>query len=707
MPNSMVSDPLELEPLSEGDQQHLYNLLAQIEPIDLMLQQKLHKMSVESEGERNFESFLLDGEEIEDRSQLLTGSPDWAHHAYKTFISSSVMQVEDDPENRLGQIFKRFKLSLLERHVLLLATLGELDARYNEIFSYLQADSNRKWPGPECLITLLCRDLQQRSQLQRMLLPDAPLFRHRLVNRVDNAGLPTNNQHLALLRIVPEVFHFILGNDTLPTELTRFARWLPRVTNAGQTQSALTARLSQFFAAHAGQTLQLGLSGVENDSRVSATCLAAQQIGQRILSVDFSLLAEDKLEAWDALMVLLREKTLGGGLLMLRNIGEINLLTAPLLPQFARCLLDEKQVVVVLQQSGAALDWLTDVPQMILNVEKDSLSDSVAMLKASTAGYAIDSNIDFAGLLTRFTLNADSVDNVVQEADLYRRHHSDRAEINVEDFNKALRLRAQQNFGKLATRIEPTRTFKDLIASDDLQTQLKEIMAAIRQRGGVLSKGFDKKIVYGTGISALFYGDSGTGKSMAAEVLARELSVDLRKVDLSAVVNKYIGETEKNLAKGFDLATSDAGVLFFDEADALFGKRSEVKDAQDRHANIEVSYLLQRLESYPGLVVLATNNRSHLDQAFSRRLTFITRFTQPDAALRERMWQQIWPTDITVADDVNFHAIANKTNLTGANIRNVALLASWLAQDNNHGVVTRAHIDLALQRELSKLGRVI
>lgn len=693
--------------VSEEDNQCLNNLLAQIEPIDLLLQRQLLKLSINEDSSQKLDNFLLSHEMLDTQNSSLKGAPIWADAVSEPILSPIIMQAEADASNRVGQLFSRFKLNGIERHVLLLSLIAELDPRYHPVFCYLQEDNDKRWPTSNCLATLLCSNVAQRSQLQRMLLEDSPLFRHRLVSSVDNAGVATIFHHQRMLRVVPEVYHFLLGHTVLPTELAHCANWLSPAPDAMQTQPALIAQLGTFLEAHEEESIQLGLSGIENDSRISAVTQAASQRYMRILALDFTQLPDDKQDAWNIFTLLLREKTLGGGYLLLRNLSDIGKQAALLLPQFSQRLLEEKQVVVVLQNNGAAADWLTGMPQMVFNVQKDSLDQSVALLQANAAEFAIEPGIDFAALLTRFTLNPESVGHVVQEADLYRQHSSTREQINAQDFNKALRLRAQQNFGNLAQRIEPTRTFDDLIASDDLQLQLNEILAAIRQRGGILSKGFDKKIVYGTGISALFYGDSGTGKSMAAEVLARELKVDLIKVDLSAVVNKYIGETEKNLAKVFDLATSDAGVLFFDEADALFGKRSEVKDAQDRHANIEVSYLLQRLESYPGLVVLATNNRSHLDQAFSRRLTFITRFTPPDIAMRQKMWANIWPKDIKLAADVHFNALAHKTTLTGANIRNIALLASWLAQDNNDGVVTKAHIDLALQRELSKLGRVI
>lgn len=188
--------------------------------------------------------------------------------------------------------------------------------------------------------------------------------------------------------------------------------------------------------------------------------------------------------------------------------------------------------------------------------------------------------------------------------------------------------------------------------------------------------------------------------------MAHALQVDLIKIDLSCVVNKYIGETEKNLGRIFDLAQADNGVLFFDEADALFGKRSQTKDAHDRHANIEVAYLLQRLESHPGLIILSTNHRHHLDSAFNRRFTFILRFSYPDADLRTQLWQSVWPVNTQLADDVNFAKLAARYDLTGANIFNVARLAAILAAKEQEDTICLQHIQHAVSRELSKLGRL-
>jgi SpoVK/Ycf46/Vps4 family AAA+-type ATPase len=350
----------------------------------------------------------------------------------------------------------------------------------------------------------------------------------------------------------------------------------------------------------------------------------------------------------------------------------------------------------------AAVVRLEGVPQVVLDAPPVTAQARARAFDRDAA----DAPPDTLGLSRRFAFVPDEIGLIREEAAFYRFRRAGSGAAAEEDWICALRQRARQNFGNLAQRIEPQRTIDDLIVSPELRRQLVEIRAAIRFRGETLDAGFGARIHYGTGISALFHGPSGTGKTMAAEVLAGDMRCDLIKVDLSSVVNKYIGETEKNLSKLFDMAEADSGVLFFDEADALFGKRSEVKDAQDRHANIEVAYLLQRLEAFPGLVILATNNRGHMDEAFIRRFTFVTRFAHPDATLREAMWRAIWPAQLVVDEEVDFADLARRIDVTGANIRNIALLACWLAKLDGSGRVMKCHVEQASLRELAKLGRL-
>jgi SpoVK/Ycf46/Vps4 family AAA+-type ATPase len=218
--------------------------------------------------------------------------------------------------------------------------------------------------------------------------------------------------------------------------------------------------------------------------------------------------------------------------------------------------------------------------------------------------------------------------------------------------------------------------------------------------------GVGRKLASSNGVTILFAGPPGTGKTMAAEVIASELGLDLYKIDLSTIVSKYIGETEKNLERIFGEAQSSNAILFFDEADAIFGKRSEVKDAHDRYANIEVSYLLQRMEAYDGVTILATNLRANLDDAFTRRLQHAVDFPFPEEEYRLRIWQTLFPPDVPRQPDLDFAPLAKRFKLAGGNIRNVIVGAAFLAAADG-GSVTMSHLLHGTRREMQKMGRLM
>jgi SpoVK/Ycf46/Vps4 family AAA+-type ATPase len=242
-----------------------------------------------------------------------------------------------------------------------------------------------------------------------------------------------------------------------------------------------------------------------------------------------------------------------------------------------------------------------------------------------------------------------------------------------------------------------------VLPSDQID-QLKEICSQAKYRYVVYGQwGFDRKLSIGKGLNVLFSGPPGTGKTMASEVIANELGLDLYKIDLSQVVSKYIGETEKNLRHIFEEAQTSYAILFFDEADALFGKRSEVKDAHDRYANIEIGYLLQEMEAYDGIAILATNLRQNMDEAFVRRLQ-VVEFPFPDEKYRELIWKVIFPNEAPINDDVDFPLLAREANLAGGNIKNIALAAAFYAAAAGDDIRMH-HLVAATRREYQKLGR--
>ena len=216
--------------------------------------------------------------------------------------------------------------------------------------------------------------------------------------------------------------------------------------------------------------------------------------------------------------------------------------------------------------------------------------------------------------------------------------------------------------------------------------------------------GFESRLSFGKGVSALFAGPSGTGTTMAAEIIARELQLDLYRIDLAGIVSKYIGETEKNLDRVFTAAETANAVLFFDEADALFGKRSEVHDSHDRYANIEISYLLQKMEEFEGVAILATNLRPNLDESFVRRLSFNVAFPFPDEASRLEIWRGVWPAATPLSADIDFIGLARRFRLSGGNIRNIALAAAYQAAQEEMPVSAR-HLLHAIRREYQKVGK--
>jgi hypothetical protein len=273
------------------------------------------------------------------------------------------------------------------------------------------------------------------------------------------------------------------------------------------------------------------------------------------------------------------------------------------------------------------------------------------------------------------------------------------------DLPAAVRRLAAGHIDAAAARVRPSRTWDDIVLDDDRMGQLREVAVRCRHRDTVFHQwGFSAQP--SSGVVALFAGPSGTGKTLAAEVIAGDLGVDLYKIDLANLVSKYIGETEKNLSRVFDAAEASSVALFFDEADALLGRRSEVSDAHDRYANIEVAYLLQRLERYEGLVVLATNLAKNIDPAFLRRLHVVVEFPMPGPAERRRIWAHCLPGAAPTGADLDLDFLADTFEVSGGTIRNAVLAAAFGAAEAGTPI-TMATAVVALRRELQKLGRLV
>jgi SpoVK/Ycf46/Vps4 family AAA+-type ATPase len=312
------------------------------------------------------------------------------------------------------------------------------------------------------------------------------------------------------------------------------------------------------------------------------------------------------------------------------------------------------------------------------------------------------------GLAGKFLLSAAQIADAVQTARgnaLWR--DPGHPAVTIDDLYSAARAQSTPILSSLAHKIVPRFGWDDIVLPADQIQQLREMGNHVEHHHTVYSRwGLERRLGLSQGLMALFAGPSGTGKTMAADILARALGLDLYRIDLSGVVSKYIGETEKNLQHIFNEAETSNAILFFDEADALFGKRSEVKDAHDRYANIETAYLLQKMEEYAGVVILATNLKMNLDEAFMRRMHFVVDFPMPEEDDRRRIWATALPPELPLAPDVDLDFMARKFRLAGGHIRNIVVAAAFLAAADGR-VVGMPHLIAATRREFQKIGRMI
>jgi AAA+ superfamily predicted ATPase len=347
---------------------------------------------------------------------------------------------------------------------------------------------------------------------------------------------------------------------------------------------------------------------------------------------------------------------------------------------------------------------LGKAPYELIEGQAISMTARIALVRAAARGAdacLTEESAEF--IASRYPLQVDGLEQAMHLAVSRPKNFS------VDDpggarFTGACRELVSEGISQLAERIDPVFSLDEVVLPADRKKQLCEIIDHIRLASRVLDGWkFREQLPYGLGVNALFFGPSGTGKTMAAMAVARGLGTQVLRIDLSRVVSKYIGETEKNLSLVFEDAQHSGSVLVFDEAEGLLGKRSEVKDAHDRYANIEVAYLLQRLEAYDGLAILTTNMRQNIDAAFIRRLRFIVDFPLPDVEARERIWRQCLPLESHTLEDADYRQLARRAKITGANIRQITLRAAFIAAAENM-LIKIEHIDIAMRAELAKLG---
>lgn len=595
----------------------------------------------------------------------------------------------------LDILCQAFGLTGFERDLLLLCAGVELNTAIADACDAMQG-------SPMATFGLALRALPEAAW--GPLAPDSPLRRWHLVSLGSGASLASRP-----LRIDDYILHFLLGLQSMDERLLGFIEPVVGRRTLSPSQLAAVERAVSLWASEPSLPV-LSLCGTTlRTARVAANEICARG-GLQLYALHAADIPDVPAEQILAARLWERHAALTGAALLLELSREND-------GDKARLFAERVQSPILI----ASLDpvRLRHRAAMRVDIPTPLLTEQHTLWRQALGERAEEFSSQISAIASQFQLGGDEIDAVAAELRASEHRTGDQAGDQAGDrpgvepsdaildhrLWHACRIQARPKLDELAQHIELRATWDDLIISQRQHEQLRELSAHVRHRARVYDGwGFAKMSSRGLGISALFAGPSGTGKTTAAEVIAGELRLDLYRIDLSSVVSKYIGETEKNLRRVFDAAEGGGAILLFDEADALFGKRSDVKDSHDRYANMEVSYLLQRMEAYRGLAILTSNLRDSLDSAFMRRIRFVVEFPFPSQDQRRAIWQRMFPPNAPVGE-LLFDKLA-RLKISGGNIRNVAMQGAFLAAEQDCSIEMR-HLRVAARAELAKLERTI
>lgn len=600
-----------------------------------------------------------------------------------------VEQISMSVPSNLENICTTFNLGDFERDLLLLCAGMELNPTWTSSCAAAQDNPKLDYPTFNLALSTL------KNPDWNALNPAASLRRWGLIE-VGNANILT----IAPLRINERILHYLMGISHLDEELLDMVETVDSADFLVESHQLLAEQIGQIWSQnkhHDSPIISIvQLCGGEIASKRNIAAAACAQLGFNLYTIDASTLPSSTDDIHKLIRLWKREYLLNKSVLFLEcntNNNDTN---------------KENAINLLIQRTTNPLIVSTDERRVILHrrtvtfdVDKPTPREQRHIWNQALNEKAFGLNGFVDTLVSQFNLSSNAIESVSVST-----IETESKNISIQNqLWNSCRVQARPQLDDLAQRIASSTNWDDLVLPIPQRQTLQEIISQVRQRAKVYENwGFNTKGSNGLGVTALFAGSSGTGKTMAASVLAKELNLDLYRIDLSSVVSKYIGETEKNLRRIFDAAEAGGVILLFDEADALFGKRSDVKDSRDRYANMEVSYLLQRMEAYRGLAILTSNLKDSIDTAFMRRIRFIVKFPFPDASQRAEIWQRIFPTD-TPLRELNIKKLA-KLNVAGGNIRNIALNAAFLAADEEQPVMMK-HLLQAAESEYIKLERTL
>lgn len=608
---------------------------------------------------------------------------------------------------RLPEVVQTFGLDELSRLVLTLALMGEIDDAVRRLYSYTWNDFSKKTPSIEFLLGLLQPSMFGKLVNVQTFFGDSPLSRSGLFRRFD--GLVEGPFLARDVRLAPSVTAFCLGGEELDPSLALCARVrtadysLEPLVLPQPTYNRILRSLTTLGRQGAAVIVLVGPAGVGKSAIIQRTI-------PRYVEVDMASLTRPASEAQDRIFALSRDARL------LRVPLVVDLAEADDEPQLtpyhrllARTIDDHPHGAIVMARDQAS--WFVGLlaQAVVHDLNLPIKAEREVIWERALRQVHLAPTPTIIESAARFPLSGGSIERAAQTAvaQLHVEGQNNPRSTHPAEILEACRAQLAPRLSGVASRIVTTLSWNDLVLPEKEAGNLQEIVAYARNRGRVFEDwGFGRLLPYGRGLSVLFSGPPGTGKTMAAGIVGGELGMDVFRVDLSRMVSKYIGETEKNLSKVFDEAGKSQSILLFDEADSLFAKRTGVNSAVDRYANLEVNYLLQRVEDFDGVTILTTNFEGSIDEAFRRRIKFRVVFPAPDHTMRAELWRKMIPAEALRSGELDFAALAHDYELSGGHIKNAALRAAFSAAERKDGISMK-DLRRAARLESEKLGKIV
>jgi len=648
-----------------------------------------------------------------DRARLVAKNPELAKLDFDVEAHAHEIATRARFARRLGVplpleiLRERFELAPID--VDLLAALATIE-RGTAFNPYTVGKNEPLQSDVAFLIALLANsETMPPGEIRLRFTADAPLVAHGLVELSAQTGWASDPPLVyKRVRIVDRVLDFIEGAHTPPPSVLGAAgRFVDKPLPASDVLLPEPALIDQVARALSRTDQLIEIVGTEGVGRKAIAGAAARQLGRPVLYVDMSEIQVDARALGEALRPLIREAHLQHAVLVLDNAHEYGdregqtWVFQPLCDLLRRV---RVPLAITVERSPT---WISragrvpmrfDVPFPTVEVQRR------LWVRHLPPGLRLGPDASLDSLVKRYSATGASIKEACEELGRLDLVHQRGGVATEAHIIGVVRTRLAHRLSALATVVRTTLEWSDVILPDEVLSPVFEFLNYAAHRQKIFRDwGFDRKLPYGRGLSALFAGPPGTGKTMICSLLAKELGLELYRIDLSQVVNKYIGETEKNLGRVFDEAGRGQVMLLFDEADSLFAKRTEVKSSHDRYANLEVNYLLQRMESHDGVVVMTTNAETAIDPAFRRRIRFRIRFPSPDEQQRLALWEGMMPKEAQVAPNLDLRVIAQKFPLAGGNIMNALVRAATAAQADG-GPIQQHHLERAAQLEYVEMG---